>query len=244
MVQPVSHRFPVMDDNADNPNAISFGGLICIFVPDREDIPNDEEFIDVIVKIGEDPNVQVVILRMSIEEVLALQQTGDDPNPTQFLLLEADCEEPGTVVLINPDPGPEVRPCPDDNPLCDFEDPGNGGGNRPDLVASGECVQGSNECPLGQGSCTLQATVTVRNQGGAAATPSTVQVAFDPGLANIITMAVPALPPGAEWTETVTSNPGDNCFDADCNICADADIDDDVPESDEDNNQGCTLILG
>ncbi|MEM9326290.1 MAG: CARDB domain-containing protein [Bacteroidota bacterium] len=238
----VSEGMNFMEDNTNNPNAISFGGLICIFVPDREDIPNDEEFIDVIVKIGEEPNVHVVLLRMSIEEVLALQDAGDDRNPTQFVLLEADCEDPGVVVVINPDPGPTPRPCPPNDPRCNFDDPGTG--DRPDLVTRVAYVNGSNQCPTGAGSCTLQAMVTVRNNGLAPAGASSLQVAFDPGLANIVTMAVPALNPGEEWTQTITSNPGNNCFDPDCQICAEADINGDVSESNETNNEACTDIPG
>ncbi len=94
-------------------------------------------------------------------------------------------------------------------------------------------------CPNGQGSCRHRVPVTVSNIGTADAGPFDVRTSLDPGQSQQVMQSFTGLAAGASQTFTADSPAGDNCFDPDCQVCADADIGMTVVESDETNNQLC-----
>lgn len=83
-------------------------------------------------------------------------------------------------------------------------------------------------------------TVTVRNQGTAAAGPSTTRVDF--GAHGISDQPTPPLAPGASVDLTFQIPPG--CFDPDCEFRIVVDVNSDVPESDESNNFASGVCIG
>jgi hypothetical protein len=87
-----------------------------------------------------------------------------------------------------------------------------------------------------------QLVVTIKNQGAAAAGPSTTAVDF--GAFGVATAATPGLPPGNSATVTVTIPTSPNCFDPNCEFRIIADSALAVPESDETNNIASGVCFG
>jgi hypothetical protein len=85
-----------------------------------------------------------------------------------------------------------------------------------------------------------QLSVTVRNQGTAAAGASTTEVNF--GTFGKSTMPTPALAPGASTTLVFTIPAG--CFDPNCEFQITVDVSGQVPESNEANNVAKGVCLG
>lgn len=101
-----------------------------------------------------------------------------------------------------------------------------------------------NRCPSGQGSCIAVVPVTVSNIGAANAGPFRVRVRFDPVQSVVVDRDFPGLAAGASETFNAQTPPSDNCFDPDCRICAVADSENAVAESNEANNELCRERLG
>ena len=99
-------------------------------------------------------------------------------------------------------------------------------------------------CPGGAGTCVTKADVTIENVGSDAAGPFTTRTVLDPSQSVVVDEPSGGLAPGASDTFPVTTPPGGNCFDPDCEICATVDALGDVDETDETNNKLCTLSLG
>ena len=113
-------------------------------------------------------------------------------------------------------------------------------GDRPDLTITDIDIDNlRNRCPQGQGSCVAVVPVTVANIGAADAGPFSVRVTFDPNQSVIVLRDFPGLVAGASETFAAQTPPSDNCFDPNCRICAFADSDDAVAESNEANNELC-----
>ena len=55
---------------------------------------------------------------------------------------------------------------------------------------------------------------------------------------------VSSLAAGVATTITVSTPPGDNCYDPDCTVSVVVDVGDDVPEADETNNEDSETTLG
>lgn len=101
------------------------------------------------------------------------------------------------------------------------------------------------DCPQGGGSCVTTVPVTVANIGAANAGPFRVRVTFDPAQSVVVLEDLPGgLAAGAAHTFIAKTPPGRNCFDPDCQICALADSDGVVAESNEANNEPCRQRLG
>lgn len=94
-------------------------------------------------------------------------------------------------------------------------------------------------CPTGTGSCRASVRVIAENIGEAASGPFSVRTTFDPGQSVDVDEMVGGLAPGETKPINVNANTVGNCFDPGCQICAMADLDDAVEESDEGNNQLC-----
>lgn len=90
-----------------------------------------------------------------------------------------------------------------------------------------------------KGTCRTRVNVSVENIGAAAAGAFETRVKIDPQQSVFVDSALPGLAPGAAETLTVTFPPGRSCFDPDCTICAVADHDNKVEETDESNNGLC-----
>jgi|GEM_PF-1949576 len=95
------------------------------------------------------------------------------------------------------------------------------------------------DCPSGQGSCRTRVDVTVANIGGVNAGQSELRVTIDPNQSLGVTAAVPELAAGGTSRLKITFPPADNCFDPNCTVCAVADHEANLEESDETNNQMC-----
>jgi serine protease len=98
-------------------------------------------------------------------------------------------------------------------------------------------------CPGGVGTCVTKADVTIENVGTDAAGPFTTRTVLDPAQSVIVDQPSGGLPPGP-MSFPVTTPPGGNCFDPDCQVCATVDALDTVAETDETNNKLCTLSPG
>jgi hypothetical protein len=117
-----------------------------------------------------------------------------------------------------------------------------GAGQCPDLVIQNIGRPNVN-CPGGGGTCVTSVTVTVANIGAGDAGPFTVRTILDPNQSVIVDTFVAGglqhnLPP---LMLPITTPPGGNCFDPDCNIKATADSGGTVQECNESNN---TLTSG
>jgi len=99
-------------------------------------------------------------------------------------------------------------------------------------------------CPGGPGTCVTKADVTIENVGTDAAGPFTTRTVSDPAQSVIVDEPSGGLAPGATDTFPMTTPPGGNCFDPDCQICATVDALGEVEESDETNNKFCTFSIG
>jgi hypothetical protein len=111
---------------------------------------------------------------------------------------------------------------------------------RPDLAISEIRMQELRvRCPNGQGSCVATVPVTVSNIGAADAGAFRVRTSFDPGQSQQVFEALTGLAAGASQTFPATTPAGDNCFDPDCRVCAFADVDTVVAETNETNNELC-----
>jgi hypothetical protein len=118
-------------------------------------------------------------------------------------------------------------------------------GDRPDLTITDIDIDNlRNRCPQGQGSCVAVVPVTVANIGAADAGPFRVRVTFDPNQSVVVYRNFPGLAMGASQTFVAQTPPSDNCYDPNCLICAFADSDDAVTESDEANNELCREAEG
>lgn len=100
-------------------------------------------------------------------------------------------------------------------------------------------------CPEGQGSCTYEMDVEVENLGSTdIVDPFDVMVEL-PGVGLGDSVNFPGL--GAGTTEQALSiplGPGDNCFDPNCEIEAEADPGNVILECDESNNTDFLVLLG
>ena len=114
---------------------------------------------------------------------------------------------------------------------------------KPDLVIR-DIGAPQVSCPGGGGTCVTQVEVTVANVGAADAGPFNTRVLLDPGQSVTVDHALPGLGAGDSQTFPVSTPRGGNCFDPDCTICATADDQGQVDESDEGNNQLCETTLG
>jgi len=99
-------------------------------------------------------------------------------------------------------------------------------------------------CPGGAGTCVTKADVTIENVGTDAAGPFVTRTVSDPAQSVIVDEPSGGLAPGATDTFPMTTPPGGNCFDPDCEICATVDNNNQVGESDETNNKLCTFSQG
>lgn len=123
-------------------------------------------------------------------------------------------------------------------------DPGTGG-SRPDLTITNINLENLRiDCPNGQGSCIISVPVTVQNIGAGGVGPFQVRTSFDPRQTQQVFEMVPGLGAGESLTFDANAGPGDNCFDPDCRICALADVDMSVAETDETNNELCVDVPG
>lgn len=128
--------------------------------------------------------------------------------------------------------------------IAAIETGGGGGGETPgrgpDLTISQIDIDSLREdCPNGQGSCVISVPVTVSNIGAGDAGPFRVRTSFDPGQSQQVFQDFTGLGAGASATFPATTSPGDSCYDGDCRVCAIADIDKTVAETNEGNNELC-----
>jgi hypothetical protein len=100
------------------------------------------------------------------------------------------------------------------------------------------------DCPRGQGSCITLVPVTVSNIGAADAGPFRVRVRFDPNQSVVVDTDLAGLAAGASQTLNIITKPSNNCYDPDCRICAVADSEAAVAESNESNNDLCRECQG
>lgn len=119
-----------------------------------------------------------------------------------------------------------------------------GGGNVDLRVRDIDMNNLSVSCPGGGGTCVTKVNVTIENVGSDAAGPFSTRTVLDPAQSVIVDHPSGGLAPGASETFPVTTPPGGNCFDPDCEICATVDADSEVGESDETNNKLCRLKIG
>jgi hypothetical protein len=96
-----------------------------------------------------------------------------------------------------------------------------------------------NRCPGGQGTCVATVPVTIANIGAADAGAFRVRVTFDPNQSVVVLRDFPGLAAGASETFNAQTPPSNNCYDPNCRICAFADSQEVVGESNEGNNQLC-----
>ncbi len=99
-------------------------------------------------------------------------------------------------------------------------------------------------CPTGTGSCVTRVRAIIANIGNGPADMSTARARLDPSQSVVVDRPVGALAPGQTQTITITTPPGGNCFDPDCQVCVTADFGDAVPEVNETNNQLCRMRQG
>ncbi len=100
-------------------------------------------------------------------------------------------------------------------------------------------------CPTGAGSCEASVTVIVENQGSAASAGFDVRTTFDPAQGiDVENSVADGLEPGQSSPLDVNVKTGGNCFDPDCQICATADSNEAIEESDEGNNTLCRQRQG
>lgn len=174
-----------------------------------------------------------------IRQMLPSQMTEEFR--TGYLMLRAEAELIVTVVY-------SARPRDGEISTLDVQrvaavetdDGGGGGSGAPDLViAEIDMDNLRNRCPSGQGSCIAEVPVTVANIGDADAGPFRVRISFDPGQSTLVFRDLPGLEAGGTQTFQAITQPADNCFDPNCQICAVADFDETVAESNEGNNELC-----
>ena len=115
---------------------------------------------------------------------------------------------------------------------------------KPDLVV--RAINGINvRCPTGGGSCVTTANVSLANIGAGNAGAFTTRVLLDPAQSVVVKLDQPGgLAAGDTVTVPLTTPPGGNCFDPDCQICATVDATLMVTESDETNNLLCVERQG
>ena len=85
---------------------------------------------------------------------------------------------------------------------------------------------------------------TIANVGAGNAGPFATRTTLDPAQSVVDTQASGGLAARASQTFMVTTPPGGNCFDPDCQICVTVDYQSDVMESDETNNSLCKTKQG
>ncbi len=99
-------------------------------------------------------------------------------------------------------------------------------------------------CPGGGGTCVTKVDVVVANIGAGDAGPFSVRTILDPAQSVIVNSPVAGLPHGQQHTVAVTTPPGGNCFDPNCDISATADSGNTVAECNEGNNTLTEGTLG
>ena len=118
-------------------------------------------------------------------------------------------------------------------------------GKKPDLIVRDINLDSLKvDCPTGAGSCVTQVEVTIANVGAGNAGLFATRTTLDPAQSVVVTQASSGLAAGAAQTFMVTTPPGGNCFDPDCQICVTVDYQNDVMESDETNNSLCKTKQG
>ncbi len=122
--------------------------------------------------------------------------------------------------------------------------PGAGGKNVDLRVRDIDMNSLSVSCPGGAGTCVTKVNVTIENVGTDAAGPFSTRTVLDPAQSVIVDQPSGGLAPGASQSFPVTTPPGGNCFDPDCQICATVDFLNNVEESDETNNKICKMKQG
>lgn len=101
-------------------------------------------------------------------------------------------------------------------------------------------------CPEGQGSCTYEMDVEIENLGSAdIVDPFDVMVELPGvGLGNSVNFPGGLEAGVIDQALSIPLGPGDNCFDPDCEIQAEADPGNMILECDETNNRDFLVILG
>jgi len=93
--------------------------------------------------------------------------------------------------------------------------------------------------------CVTRVDVSIKNQGDGDAGPFETKTTFDPAQSiDVVEQSPAGLAAGASKTFTVTTPPGRNCYDPDCEICAFVDSGNAISESDESNNKLCRVRKG
>jgi hypothetical protein len=101
------------------------------------------------------------------------------------------------------------------------------------------------DCPQGRGSCVTQVDVEIANIGSAAAGAFRTRTTLDPNQSVTVDEQSPGgLAAGESKKFSVTTEPGGNCYDPDCEICVEVDSDNSILESDETNNNLCAQVQG
>jgi hypothetical protein len=113
-------------------------------------------------------------------------------------------------------------------------------GRKPDLTVTDIDMDALRvDCPQGPRSCITGVPVTVANIGATPAAAFRVRVTLDPSQSVVVDHEIAGLAPGASETFDVVTPPGGNCFDPNCQVCAFADSNNTVAESNEGNNELC-----
>jgi hypothetical protein len=100
-------------------------------------------------------------------------------------------------------------------------------------------------CPTGGGSCVTKTSITAANIGDGDAGTFVLRTTLDPGQSVVVNNVVAGGMTGSsEQAMVVTTPPGGNCFDPDCQICATIDAKSEVMECDEENNTMCRIFPG
>lgn len=95
-----------------------------------------------------------------------------------------------------------------------------------------------------EGDCATTVNFAVTNVGAAVADSFNILVRLDPDQSVVLNQAVSGLEPGSTQVFSLTSPPGGNCYDPNCQVCLTVDSRDSVLEEDEANNLYCTTFNG
>ena len=100
-------------------------------------------------------------------------------------------------------------------------------------------------CPSGAGSCVTTVDIIMENVDRGAAGSFQTQAIFDPAQSVEVIAEMPSgLAPNTQLTVQFETEPGGNCFDPNCLICATIDFRDNVLETNESNNTLCRELGG
>ena len=113
----------------------------------------------------------------------------------------------------------------------------------PDLINFAE-PEISTSCIDGPGTCSTTVIFMVTNSGDGAAGAFDVLVRIDPDQSVVMSQPISGLQAGETGLYSLTSPPGDLCFDPDCNVCITVDSRNTVAEENETNNELCAAFAG